>query len=235
MRFLLALIIVLLIEFACVIGFAYSGTYDVGADVPHGAALRWLLSTTRDHSIATRASSIQPPPLDDPALIAAGAKHYAHMCKGCHLAPGEQDSEMRKGLNPEPPNLTLPNDLSPGEAFWVIKHGIKMTAMPAWGLTHDDAKLWSLVAFVRRLSSLSPAEYQQMTAGAGSEEEEEHGGSEAEHNGAPRAVAEPAAEGTEGTSPQDQPPDGSPADGAKAAAPGRGEPSEQKPKHDGDG
>src|SRR3546814_6392165 len=55
------------------------------------------------------------------------------------------------------------SDRSASEQFWIIKHGIKMTAMPAWGKTHDDRLIWDMVAFIRQLPSLSPAQYQAMT------------------------------------------------------------------------
>jgi mono/diheme cytochrome c family protein len=82
------------------------------------------------------------------------------MCAGCHGAPGHQRFLGAAYMNPAPPDLTKgPSDLSPAEMFWVIKHGIRMTGMPAWGPTHPNARLWELVAFLRRLPMLSPADY----------------------------------------------------------------------------
>jgi mono/diheme cytochrome c family protein len=48
----------------------------------------------------------------------------------------------------------------------VIKHGIKMSAMPAWGASHDDATIWSMVAFLQKLPDLSPAQYKDIVAKA---------------------------------------------------------------------
>lgn len=72
---------------------------------------------------------------------------------------------MTLGLNPAPPDLTqgVPR---PAESFWVIKHGIKMTGMPAWGRSHKDDQIWSMVAFLRKLPDLSPQRYGALTAGA---------------------------------------------------------------------
>jgi mono/diheme cytochrome c family protein len=47
-------------------------------------------------------------------------------------------------------------------AFWVIKHGIKMSAMPAWGRTLSDAEIWDLVAFVRKMPEMSELTYRQL-------------------------------------------------------------------------
>ena len=101
-----------------------------------------MLATIRERSIAARAAGLTVPNLADPALIAFGAEHYAGMCTGCHLAPGVGDTEMRQGLYPKPPNLSERRDRSPAESFWIIKHGLKMSGMPAWGVSHDDEAIW---------------------------------------------------------------------------------------------
>jgi mono/diheme cytochrome c family protein len=139
--------------------FVYSGVFDVAADAPHSALAYAAIEVVRDRSIAARARTIEVPPLNDPKLVAEGAKHYDAMCANCHLAPGAQQSEMREGLYPQPPNLTEKIDLRPAEVFWVIKHGIKMSAMPAWGRTHDDQSIWGIVAFLQKLPELTPDQY----------------------------------------------------------------------------
>jgi mono/diheme cytochrome c family protein len=109
-----------------------------------------------------RIGDVQVPPLDDPKLAAEGAKDYADMCVECHLAPGRKESELREGLYPQPPNLTEHIRAGPAEKFWVIKHGIKMSAMPAWGRTHDDQRIWSLVAFLEKLPELTSDQYRAL-------------------------------------------------------------------------
>src|SRR4249919_1659301 len=125
----------------------YLGIFDVAADVPHSAFASSVIELVRDRSIAARSKDIQVPPLDNLKLIEEGARHYAEMCAGCHLAPGQKQSELRNGLYPKPPDLTARFQATPAEEFWVIKHGIKMSAMPAWGAAHDDSTIWAIVAF----------------------------------------------------------------------------------------
>ena len=151
--------------------FVFSGAYDVAADVPHLAATRVLVGILREKSIQRRAHDIRVPPLDDPKSVQEGAEHYSAMCVDCHLAPGITVSEIRAGLEPAPPNLSE-QQIDPRVAFWVIKHGIKMTGMPAWGRTHDDAKIWDIVAFVRLLPRMSAAQYRALTAAARADEHE---------------------------------------------------------------
>lgn len=145
--------------------YAWSGIYDIGADAPHWKPTYALLAALRDRSIHVRAENLVAPNLDDPQRILKGAGQYAAMCSGCHLAPGMHDSEIRSGLYPQPPNLAQQR-VDPKRAFWVIKHGIKMSAMPAWGSSHDDATIWSMAAFLRKLPGMTPAGYKAIVAKA---------------------------------------------------------------------
>jgi mono/diheme cytochrome c family protein len=96
------------------------------------------------------------------------------MCTGCHLAPGMRESELRAGLYPKPPVLANEH-VDPRHAFWIIKHGIKFTGMPAWGATHDDDTIWSIVAFVHKLPGMTPAQYKDIVAKAPPDEDMDMG------------------------------------------------------------
>jgi mono/diheme cytochrome c family protein len=151
--------------------FIGSGIYNPGADSPHWKITYALMQAARERSIEHHAAAITVPAnLDDPQLILKGAGQYAAMCTGCHLAPGMKDSELRPGLYPQPPKLSDVG-IEPREAFWVIKHGLKMTAMPAWGTSHDDATIWSMVAFLRKLPGMSPEQYKAIVAKAPPDED----------------------------------------------------------------
>jgi mono/diheme cytochrome c family protein len=147
--------------------FVYTGVFDVSALRPHTQLVYWLLETTKRHSVEHHANGIAPPPLADPALIARGGVLYREHCVQCHGAPGIAPEDFAKGLEPLPPNLAqVAREWQPSEIYWAIKHGIKMTAMPAWDYRMDDAALWSVVAFLRELPLLSPAEYRDRFASA---------------------------------------------------------------------
>jgi mono/diheme cytochrome c family protein len=145
--------------------FVGSGIYNIGADDHHTKLVLVIIEQLRERSIAARARAIDPPNLEDPTRIGAGAEHYAALCSGCHLAPGVTKSDIRAGLYPHPPNLAQEDIRDPQRAFWTVKHGIKMSAMPAWGKTLDDAAIWDLVAFVRQMPAMTPETYQQLSKG----------------------------------------------------------------------
>jgi mono/diheme cytochrome c family protein len=146
----------------------YSGIVNVAADEPHSDFVYWILEETRKNSITKAAENIKVPDLTDPELLLSGGVDYEFMCASCHLKPGQRESDMSLGLYPAPPNLTVSdhNDDIQAERnnFWVIKHGIKASGMPAWGKTHDDQRIWAMVAFIKRLPTLTPEQYQVLTA-----------------------------------------------------------------------
>src|SRR6476469_8862030 len=165
----------------------YSGLYNIAADVPHTQPLYWLLETIRERSVEARARDIiVPADLNDPTRISKGAGQYADMCSGCHLAPGMKRTEISQGLYPRAPELRRKTTLTPAEQFWVVKEGIKITGMPAWGVTHDDDLLWDVVAFVRKLPELTKEQYETLVENAPKHEElmqKMEMGGEHQHNG----------------------------------------------------
>lgn len=153
----------------------YSGVVNVAADEPHSDLVYWLLEETRENAIKKAAQAIEVPDLSEPELLLTGGVDYEFMCSGCHLKPGQSESDMSIGLYPAPPNLTISNKEHEGhdhgddvqaarKNFWVIKHGIKASGMPAWGKTHDDQRIWAMVAFIKQLPTLTPEQYQVLTA-----------------------------------------------------------------------
>jgi mono/diheme cytochrome c family protein len=166
-KLVVTILILMVAALAASAGFVYSGIYDVGADVPHGNLIGRLLSTTSRASVQRRAASIDVPELSGDTLRLAGANDFKAMCAGCHGAPGQEPQALGRGLNPAPPDLAeSAARMTPAELFWVTKHGIRMTGMPAWGATHDDGALWPVVAFMTTLPQLDADGYKTLLAKA---------------------------------------------------------------------
>ena len=163
-----------------VVGYVWSGSYDIGADSAHTRPVYSMLETLRERSIATRAGRLQPPAnLNDMALIRQGAGNYDAMCTGCHLGPGIEPTELSRGLYPAPPNLSKAGEFVPSHHFWVIKHGIKASGMPAWGKSMGDEYIWGIVAFLQQLPKLDAARYRALVASSGGHS---HGGGESDEH-----------------------------------------------------
>jgi mono/diheme cytochrome c family protein len=159
-----------------VAGVVYFGLINVGADDPHTGPVNAFLDTARNRSVEVRANDIEVPNLDNEAQIRAGAGNYDSMCVGCHLSPEAAQTELSEGLYPAPPNLAKTGIYDdPAKTFWVIKHGIKATGMPAWGKSMDDQYIWGMVAFIKQLPNLDARQYRDMVAASGGHQ---HGGGE---------------------------------------------------------
>ena len=165
---LLTLLMVLAGLFVAGLGtYILLGAYPVGADVPHSGLVFSLLATVRDRGVAAQSRNVSvPADLDNPQRLSDGAGQYATMCARCHLAPGYESSETWKGLYPQPPRFAYGIDLTPAEVFWVVKHGLKFSGMPAWGRSHSDDEIWDITAFVLKLPHLTAAQYQEIVAHA---------------------------------------------------------------------
>jgi mono/diheme cytochrome c family protein len=147
--------------------FIFAGVYNIGADAPHYRPVYMALEQLRDRAINHHARNIVvPADLNSPTRVSTGAGLYTEMCTGCHLGPGLEKTEMSQGLYPQAPELARGQDQTAAEQFWTIKHGVKLSAMPAWGKTHDDQLIWDMVAFVRAMRGMSPEQYKATIASA---------------------------------------------------------------------
>lgn len=147
-----------------------SGAHNISATEKHWGITEKTIGWVRDSLIEVHAKNLTVPQLDDRDVLSNGFKHYHAMCTECHLAPGFKATEISMGLYPQPPvfhertpvtEQTIRSDTI-RKYFWVIKNGLKMTGMPAWGLSHDDQSIWSMAAFVVKLHGMSAAEYENL-------------------------------------------------------------------------
>jgi cytochrome c553 len=146
--------------------FAWSGIYSVAATSGHYPFFSSFLDFALRQSVATQARGITAPPLDDPAMIRRGAGHYQGGCAPCHGAPGEARSPVSRGMLPEPPDLRPQiGQWTPAQLFWIVRHGIKYTGMPAWPAPQRADEVWDVVAFLLRLPEMEEAEYRRLALG----------------------------------------------------------------------
>lgn len=144
-------------------GIVFGGWYDVSASKPHGVLVSWALHTTMIHSIEARAHYDTAPAQFSAEQVHQGFGLYEDHCAMCHGGPGIARPRWVMGLEPTPPYLLdAARQWSPAELRFVIKHGVKMTAMPAWGLSRSEEDITSLVAFLEQLPSITPTEYRAM-------------------------------------------------------------------------
>lgn len=146
----------------------YSGAYNVGATSQHLQPVHSLLETAMRQSVRWRARHIAAPPLEDAQRVQRGAALFHGKCVQCHGAPGVAQADFGQSMQPVPgPLVDAPQRWHPREIYWITRHGIKMSGMPAWEFKLDEPQLWDVVAFVQALPDLSPQAYAQATRDAG--------------------------------------------------------------------
>lgn len=157
--FAAGVVVTLLILLLTALFVVYTGSYNVAASEGHTPVVRWAFTRTMENAVKDEAAEIQAPQITN-AMIEEGAAEYKAMCQHCHAGPGVEHAEWSEGILPQPPHLVeAAAEWEPNEVFWLVKHGLKMTAMPAFGSTHDDDTLWSIAAFVKELPGMTAQEY----------------------------------------------------------------------------
>jgi mono/diheme cytochrome c family protein len=140
--------------------FVYFGVYNVEATKQDSAPLYHFLHYTMLRSVNARTSDIKVPDLNNAQYVQNGRKLYRQHCVQCHGAPGVSPDPLGFGLRPAPPNLVeAAREWKAADIYWVVKHGLTKTGMPAWEYRLDEQQLWELTAFVKMLPAISPAQY----------------------------------------------------------------------------
>ena len=156
---------------------ALAGLIPIRASSGHMAITDWLLHTIMRRSVATRSITVPSVPLDDPGLLLQGAGHYRLGCQPCHGAPGQGQPEYARHMTPHPPlfsgDVEEVRSYERDDLFYVVRHGVKFTGMPAWPSAHRDDEVWAVVAFLLAMPGMTGAQYEQlsgMTESAGLDE-----------------------------------------------------------------
>jgi mono/diheme cytochrome c family protein len=170
MKFLLGILFTVFVAIVGIFMVVTSGMINIGADQAHSPLVYDFLETARTRSIEHASKNILVPDLEKAEMISSGGADYKDMCAGCHLSPGVTSTDLSSGLHPKPPNFTKANivkryqsEAGARQSFWAIKHGIMASGMPAWGATHDDDRIWAMVAFIRSLPNLNENQYTMLT------------------------------------------------------------------------
>ncbi|HXH14277.1 MAG TPA: c-type cytochrome [Alphaproteobacteria bacterium] len=145
---------------------AASGVIPIKASSGHWAITAWLLDFAKSRSVSTHTLTLDAPALDEPWLVLKGAGHYETGCLPCHGAPGRRPPRIAQAMTPPPPNLAPEvSQWQDDELFYIVKHGIKFTGMPAWPAQQRDDEVWAVVAFLRQLPNLDAEGYRRLVHG----------------------------------------------------------------------
>ena len=140
--------------------FSQSGLFNVAASQPHSNFVEWITHETMIHSVRARARHIAAPSQVSAAQVVAGFCAYEAHCVMCHGASAVGRQPWVDTMTPDPPYLLdAPRRWTAPQLFWIVKHGIKMTGMPAWQSQLSDAEVWNVVAFLEATNRLPSNTY----------------------------------------------------------------------------
>lgn len=143
-----------------------SGIVPITASSRHWLVTRWFFQFSKQRSVSTHTLALSAPPLDDPQAAFKGAAHFELACRACHGSPESPQPRIAARMTPRPPDLaTSVPKYDPEELFYIVKHGIKFTGMPAWPTQVREDEVWSMAAFLLRYPDLDPDTYRQLVEG----------------------------------------------------------------------
>jgi len=145
-----------------------AGWVDLSASVPHPPGWAAILHGIFRRSTAHQSAGLEmPKEFGSPSEIAKGAGYYGRVCARCHGGPGLGQNPVALSMRPRP--QYLPHEIAnfaPRELFWIVKHGVKYSAMPSWPVQDRDDEVWSVVSFLKAMPKMSPATYRSLAYGA---------------------------------------------------------------------
>ena len=158
--FIAGIIVSILVALICAYVALQSGLVPANADAKPGGLEIWAASTSLNATLRDQAPKQTNPVVLSDANLIAGINLYSQHCAICHgTSVGEASaSAVARGLYPSPPQLAQDGveDDPEGVSYWKIKHGIRLTGMPAWGATLNDQQIWSLALFLKHMDKLPP-------------------------------------------------------------------------------
>ncbi len=140
-----------------------TGAFDARASTQHSPVMAWATHTAMQNNMRSGAKDVQPPAAFTPAQTIDGLHLYMRDCVSCHGGPGVARDAWVQGMTPSPPFLVdASRRWTRAQLFWVVKNGVKMTAMPAWGATESDADVWDVVAFLEAMPLMKAADFERL-------------------------------------------------------------------------
>ncbi|WP_294393946.1 c-type cytochrome [uncultured Sphingomonas sp.] len=144
----------------------WSGAVNVAASSGHWKVTDWFLHWVMRNSVKTRSYWQAPEQPSDASGLVSAAGHFAASCAVCHGAPGLRPSPVLRAATPPAPDLSVnARQWQDRHLYWILEHGVKFSGMPAWPAEGREDEIRRMVALVRRLPGMSPAEFRRLTGG----------------------------------------------------------------------
>jgi len=134
------------------------GLMPANADGTHSSLEARIMPLALHASIARHASADTNPISVNEENLQAGVSTYKAMCSRCHSTPAGNPSVYGQSFYPPAPQLLGGmSNYTDSQLFWLIKHGIRNTGMPAWGAMLSDDEIWQIVSLLKNAQDLPPS------------------------------------------------------------------------------
>jgi mono/diheme cytochrome c family protein len=137
--------------------YARGGYMPVNADVAPGKLETYFAGHAMDAAVERQAPKVNNPVQPTEDNLMRGMLIYSMNCAQCHGAPTRKESLGNGEYPPAPQFMNDPPDMPDHQNYWIIKHGIRYTAMPAWGKMLSDDDIWKVTTFLGQWKKLPPA------------------------------------------------------------------------------
>ncbi|HXJ43032.1 MAG TPA: c-type cytochrome [Bryobacteraceae bacterium] len=130
-----------------------------------GSLETYVAQTVRAWSVPSKYKTLRNPASCTEEVLGETREHWADHCATCHANNGSGDTLLGRTMYPRPPDMRRPDtqNQSDGELYYVIKNGVRLTGMPAFGAPGDnDTSSWHLVCLIRHLPKMSAEEELEM-------------------------------------------------------------------------
>jgi thiosulfate dehydrogenase len=144
--FAIGLIVGLIAVPLCVYIYFITGSAPVATSAPAMMFEKTLAHGALSARIAKEMPKSVPVPADEPNYL-AGAEVYRENCGVCHGRPGETPTAIARGMYPKPPKLLEGKgvtDDEPGETYWKVANGIRLTGMPGFSDSLSQTQMWQV-------------------------------------------------------------------------------------------
>jgi thiosulfate dehydrogenase len=107
----------------------------------------------------------------DDGAYTAGAQVYKDNCAVCHGLLTGTPTAIAQGMFPKPPKLLQGKGVTddpPGETYWKVARGIRMTGMPGFDPTLSTTQMWQVSLLLANADKLPPSVKDGLTSVAAS-------------------------------------------------------------------
>lgn len=158
MRFIAGFIVAFVLIAAGLYVFLEFGFMSFRADQSPSAFETKYAMKAVDASTRRNAPLVTPLPSATDASLLDSMKLYKEQCASCHGDPVTPQRVLGESFYPPAPQFMADApDMPSNQNFYIIKHGIRFTGMPAWGKLLSDDQIWQLTAFLSQMKKLPPS------------------------------------------------------------------------------